>query len=460
MMENLNVELIELAPCKKQLRFELPAEDVDATFAETTKLFQKQANLPGFRKGKAPIAKIESQFAKDIEARVRENLLNDSYRKGIEDNKLKPVLDPDVDEINFAKGQALTFIATVETAPDFELPDYKGLPADRPKLEVTDKNVDHAINHLREGRADYQEQDRPVQDDDHIMVSYTGTSDGKPLTEFAPAARGMTEQSNMPLHVHADAEHDHFIPGFTAQLIGVGKGESKTVEITFPDEFPAQPKLQGLKATYEVTVNQVKEKVLPELNDEFAKAWEADSLEKLREGVREDLVANQEGELKRLVKMQVQSAFAKQLTFAVPESFQQSEMRNAVNQIVRGRRAEGESEEDIEKNKDQITADANAAATDNLRWFFAHKAIAEAEKIEVSREEVLRVAIAQAQQANKDPEAHLKELQENNQIGYIQNSILENKVIELMADHAEITEVDPPEPEEDDHDHGHGHSHG
>ena len=103
---NVKVEIIELAPCKKQLRFELPAEDVDVAFTDTTKQFQKQANLPGFRKGKAPLAKVQVQFAKDIESRVRDQLLNDSYRKGVEDNKLKPILDPEVEEVNFKQGEA------------------------------------------------------------------------------------------------------------------------------------------------------------------------------------------------------------------------------------------------------------------------------------------------------------------------------------------------------------------
>ena len=462
---NLKVELIDLGPCKKQLRFELPAEDVDAAFSDTAKNFQKQANLSGYRKGKAPMAKVQAQFADQIESQVREQLLNDSYRKGIEDNKLRPILNPEVEEVNFKQGEALTFIATVEIEPTFDLPDYKGLPAERPKVEITDQHVDSAIERLREGRAEYQDQDREVKDGDYVNVSFTGTSDGKPLTEFAPTARGMTEQKNMPLHVHADGEHDHFIPGFTQQLIGAKKDDQLTVEVTFPNEFHAQPKLQGIKATYEVTVGQVKEKVLPELDDEFAKGWEAESLEKLREGVRDDLEANQKGDANRLVRMQAQRAFAEKLDFDVPESVQQQEMHGAVNNLVRSRRSAGESEEDIEKAKDQITAEANAAAIDNLRWFFAHKRIAEEEKLEVGREEVIRVIAMQAQQTGKDPQQHIKELADNNQIGHIQNRLLEEKVIDLMAEHATITEIEPPGEEEctdEDcgQDHSHGHSHG
>ena len=441
---NLNVELLDLEPCKKQLRFNLPAEDVNAAFKEVTQQFQKEANISGFRKGKAPLSKVETRFKQQIEEETKKKLLNDSYRKGIEDNQLKPVLDPEIEEVTFKKGEAFSFMVNIETAPEFELPDYKGLPAERAKVEITDKNVEDALNHLREGRAEYKEQDRAIKDNDYINVSFTGTIDGKPITEFSPTARGLSEQKNMPLHVQADGDHDHFIPNFTGQLVGAKKGESRTIEVTFPDEYPAQPKLQNLQATYEVTIDEVKEKVLPELDDEFAKSWNAESIEKLRTGVKEDLEANQKGDAKKEVCRQVRETFASKLDFAVPPSFQQQEMQHAVQSIVRLKRAKNISEEEVEKSKDQITAEANAMALDNLRWLFAHKRIAEEEKIEVSREDVLHEIAMQAQQMGKDPQAHIKELAENNQIGYIQNSLLMQKVVDLMAEHAQITEIDPP----------------
>lgn len=453
---NLKVEVINLAPCKKQLRFELPAEDVDAAFANVTREYRKKANLPGYRKGKAPEAKVAAQFGAQIQERVREQLLNDCYRKGLEDNKVRPILQPEVEEVTFEKGQPLNFLATVETAPEFELPEYKGLPAKKPKMEVTDAAVEAALDKLREGRAEYKEQDRAVQAGDYVVLSYTGTSDGKPLTDFSPTARGMTKQENFPLHVHDD-DHDHFIPGFTKQLIGAQPGDERTVTVTIPDEFPAQPKLQGLEVIYEVKVQQVKEKVLPELNDEFAKTWEADSVEKLREGVRDDLKANQEGEAMSAVRAQVHAELLKTVSFDVPEPVQQNELRIVVESIVRSRRAAGASEEDIEAAKEQITAEANPIAMDRSRWFFIHPLIAEREKIEVSREEVLRVIAMQAQQMGKDPQQHVKELAENNQISAIQNQIREQKVVEFIADNAEIELVDPPEADPSEHDHAHSH---
>ena len=217
----------------------------------------------------------------------------------------------------------------------------------RYEVAVYVSNVDNALDKLREGRAEYKEQERGTQAGDYVVVSFTGTSDGKPLTDFSPTARGMTKQENFPLHVHAD-DHDHFIPGFTKQLIGAKPGEERTVKVTIPDEFPSQPKLQGLNVIYEVKVMQVKEKVLPELTDEFAKSWEAESVEKLREGVRDDLKSNQEGEAMRVVRAQVHEELMKKVSFDVPEPVQQNELRVVVESMVRTRRAGGASEEDIE----------------------------------------------------------------------------------------------------------------
>tara|TARA_B100001123_G_scaffold388049_1_gene463755 strand:+ start:627 stop:2036 length:1410 start_codon:yes stop_codon:yes gene_type:complete len=442
---NLNVELEDLGPCKKQLRFNLPAEDVGVVINEVTKQFQKEANISGFRKGKAPLGKVEARFKQQIEQETKNKLLRDSFRKGIEDNKLRLLYEPEVDpaDVQFGRGDPFSFLVNVETVPDFELPDYKAIPTESPKINVTDKDVESAINHLREGRAEYKSQDREARDGDYINVSFTGTIDGQPVTDFSATARGLTEQKSMPLHVHAEAEHDHFIPNFTGQLIGSKKGESKTIEVTFPDEYPAQPKLQGLKAIYEVTIDEVKEKVLPELNDEFAKSWEAENLDKLLTGVKEDLEANQKGQATQMVRMQAKKAYIEKLTFDVPSSIREQEMQSEIQSIVRRRRAQGDSEEKVEKDKDQITAEANGSAIDNLRWYFAHKRIAEEEKVEVSKEDVLGVVAMQAQQTGRDPQEYIKELAEKKQIGYIQNQLLESKVIDLIAKHADITEIEP-----------------
>ena len=223
----MNAELIELSPCKKQLRVKLDVEEVDQAFERVTGQFRKQANLPGFRKGKAPRDKVESEFKDKIEEEVKQQLMSDAYRRAMDEKELKPVASPDIEEIQFGRGKVLEFMATIETAPDFELPEYKGLPGKRERVEISDDDVEKAINALRDQRGQYENVEREIQDGDFAVVNYTGTSEGKALTEYAPTARGLTEQNKYWLHVHAEAKDDHFIPGFTAQLVGAKAGDKK-----------------------------------------------------------------------------------------------------------------------------------------------------------------------------------------------------------------------------------------
>ncbi len=191
---------------------------------------------------------------------------------------------PDIEEIQFGRGQALQFAATVETAPDFQLPEYKGLPVKRETTSVADEDVDRALNLLRERQISFQTVDRPAASGDVAVVNYTGTCDGKPITDTAPTAKGLTEQKNFWINIEPGA----FIPGFADQLTGAKAGDKRTVNVDFPADF-VTPQLAGLKGVFEVEVVEVKEKVLPPLDEAFAKAYGAESVETLRAGVRTDL---------------------------------------------------------------------------------------------------------------------------------------------------------------------------
>jgi trigger factor len=243
----VNVTVETLAPCKKLLRIEVDAQAVDTAFAETTAGFQREARLPGFRPGKAPREMITRTYAKEIEKEVKKKLMSDAYRRALEEQKIRVIGYPDIEEITFGRGQALQFAATVETAPEFELPEYKGLPVKIEARTVTEADMERALDVLRTQRATYNDVARPVQTGDFVVVNYTGTCDGKPITETAPTATGLTTQKDFWVHV----EKDSFIPGFSEQLIGANAGDKRTVSVDFPAEF-VTPQLAGKKGIYEV----------------------------------------------------------------------------------------------------------------------------------------------------------------------------------------------------------------
>lgn len=432
----MNVTVENLASCRKVVRIEVDAQAVDAMFASITKEFQKQASVPGFRPGKAPVPMVLKKYEADITEEVKRKLISENYRKAMDEQKLDAVGYPDVKEVQFGRGQALKFDATVETAPDFQLPEYKGLPAKREKQAVSDADVEKALNVLREQRLDYKTVERPLASTDIAVVNYTGTCDGKPITEIAPTAKGISEQKGY----WVPADGTQFIPGFAAQILGAKAGDKRTVNIDFPAEFVTQ-ELQGKKGVYEVELVEVKEKVLPELNDELAKSFGAENLEKLREGVRKDLENELAYKLDSSVRNQVVRALMDKLNFDLPESAVAQETKNVVYDIVRENQKRGVGREIIEKEKDQIYGAAAQAAKERVKRAFLFRKIAEKEDIKVANEEVLRRVHTLAGVYQVEPKKFLQDLQKRNGLIEIYDQLASEKVVEFLQKNAAIEEV-------------------
>jgi trigger factor len=432
----VNVTVENLAPCKKLLRVEVDVQTVNATFDIVTKDFQRHASLPGFRAGKAPRTMVENAYGARIEQEVKSKLIGENYRQAVNDQKLRVIVQPDIEEIQFGRNQALQFAATVETEPEFEMPDYKGLPAKRENRVVTEEDIQRAVDVLREQRADYKDVARPVQTGDFVVVNYQGTSEGKPLTEIAPTARGLTEQKNYWLRI----EKDSFIPGFTEQLVGAAGGEKRTVNVDFPADFVAQP-LSGKKGEYAVEVLQVKERVMPELNEEFAKSFGAESLDKLREGVKTDLQNELNFKQSRGVRDQLIRGLLDKVKCDLPETVVNNETRNVVYSIVQENQQRGISKETIEQQKDQIFSVANNSAKDRVKAMFILARIAEKENIKVEQPEVAQRVMAMAQQYQMTVQKLVKQLEERNGFGEIHEQILTAKVLDFLQLHAKIEEV-------------------
>ena len=432
----VNVTVENLAPCRKLVRIEVDAQTVDAQFAAITKDFQKQAALPGFRPGKAPVAMVLKKYEQDIADEVKRKLISDYYRNALEEQKLDVLGYPEIKEGEFGRGKALKFDATVETAPDFQLPEYKGLPAKREAQKVTDEDVAKALDVLRDQRMDYKSVERPLASGDIAVVNYTGTSDGKPITEIAPTAKGLTEQKGFWI----PADGTSFIPGFSAQLMDAKAGDTRTVSVDFPADFVTQ-ELRGKKGVYAVELVEVKEKVLPDLNDEFAKSFGAESLDKLREGVRADLENELTYKLDKSVRNQVVRALMDKVTFDLPASAVAQETKNVVYDIVRENQKRGVGREIIEKEKDQIYAAAAQGAKERVKSAFVFQKIAEKENIKVSNEEILRRVHTLAGVYQVEPKKFLQDLQKRNGLVEIYDQLANEKVVEFLQKNAQIEEV-------------------
>lgn len=436
----MNVTIEELAPCKKLLRIEVPAQEVDTAFNNTAQEFQRQVRLPGFRPGKAPRAMVLKKFEPDILTEVKRRLVPDSYRKALKEHKLNVVGYPDIEEVQFGRGVSLLFNATIETAPDFELPEYKGLPAKVPNSRVTDEDVDKALGILRDRQAKYETVDREAKEGDIAVVNYTGTCDGKPIIETAPTAKGLTEQKNFWVNIARDS----FIPGFSEQLIGAKKGDKRTVTVTFPPDFVTAA-LAGKQGQFEVEIGEVKERRLPEMDQAFAESYGAESPEKLREGVRDDLESELKTKKSRETRNQIIKTMLDAVKFELPEGVVAAETRNVVYQIVQENQNRGVGKEVIEQQKDQIYSAATAGAQERVKAAFIFRKIAERENIKVEQKELnLRVHLL-AEQYKMPVDKFVKDLEKRGGAGEIYDQLMNEKVIRFLEENAKIEEVDPKE---------------
>ena len=434
----MNVTIENLAPCKKLVRVEIEAQKVDETFDTITKEFQREAALPGFRPGKAPRDMVLRKYEKDIQLEVKKKLISDSYKKAVEEQKLDVLGYPDIEEIQFNRGQPLQFAATIETAPEFELPEYKGLPVKREARTVTEADVERALDALREPQVAFNTVDRPIQAGDVAVINYTGASDGKSLAEIAPNAGRLAEQKNF----WVDVPSNSFIPGFADQLLGAKTGDRRTVTVDFPANFMT-PELAGKKAAYEVEVVEVKAKALPPLDEAFAKTYGAESLEKLLAGVRRDLENELSFKQNKSIRNQLVEALLQGVNFELPASAVAQETRNVVYDIVHQNQKRGLSREMIEQQKDQIYSAATHGAKGRLKAAFVMQKIAEKEDIKVSQEEIANRVAQLAGAYQIPPDKFLKDLQKRNGLIEIYDQIMNEKVLDLLQQSARIEDVAP-----------------
>jgi trigger factor len=438
----VNVNIEELGPCKKLVRFEVEPNEVDAALETTMKEFQRHANLPGFRPGKAPKDMVLKRYEKDIEDEVKRKLVSESYQKAVKDHKLEPVGYPDIEEIQFTKGQPFQFAATIETAPKFEMPDYRGLQAKRDIARVTEADIDRAVNALQMQQAKFDKIDRAVQEGDFAVINYSGKAEGKPITEWAPVARGLTEKKNFWIEI----KHDSFIPGFAPQLIGAKAGDKRTVNVEFDKDFVTR-EVAGKKGEFEVEVVEVKERKLPPADEAFAKSYGAASMQELREGIRQDLQNELNTKQRSSIRNQIVGALLSKVNFDLPESVVQAETRDVVYSIVNENQKRGVAKEILDQQKESIYSAANAAAKDRVKADFLFNKIAEREGIRVTAEELRSRIVSLAQVYQMAPDAFYKELEKRNGVADISMQILREKVVDFLQENAKIEDGAPTEAE-------------
>jgi trigger factor len=263
----MKVEVEKQPGSVSKLQIELPPEEVAKEWDAIANSFARFAKIPGYRPGKAPRAVIDKRFRKEIQDELTKKLVSKSYHDAVEQEQLRVASLTNIEDIQFGEDKSMRFRATVVTAPEFELPDYKNIPVQLPDIKVAESEVEAALERLRDQSADFVDvPERALQMGDFAVLDFEGSVDDKPIREIAPeASKNLHGGKKFWLHLAPE----NFLPKFCEQLIGLKPGETRLVIVKLPDDFPVK-ELAGKKADYAVTLREVKEKVLPPIDDALA----------------------------------------------------------------------------------------------------------------------------------------------------------------------------------------------
>ncbi|MFP4639163.1 MAG: trigger factor [Guyparkeria sp.] len=316
---------VELQPAEgltRRLEIEVPANEIDEQVEKRLKDMRGRVRIDGFRPGKAPLSVIRMQYGGRVRDDVVSEVMGQSFQKAVEEKELRVAGQPSIESVEGEAGEALKFVASVEVYPEIDLGDLSRLEVETLTSEVTDEDVDEMIDTLRKQNADWKKVRHKARKGEKVTINFVGKIDGEPFEG------GSAEDVEVILG------EGQMLPDFEKGLTGIKPGEPVTIEVNFPEDYQAEH-LAGKTAEFEIEATKVEEQVLPELDDEFAKKFGAESAEKLREDVRENMERELKQTMRRRNKDRTIEALTDSLEFDVPSALIDDEAVNMRDQFVR-----------------------------------------------------------------------------------------------------------------------------
>lgn len=438
----MNVQLNSISDTRKSLVVSLDKSEVEAEHQAVVGEFTKLARLPGFRPGKAPAAMVIKRFGKEIADEFKQKIVSKAYQTAMEQHKLDVLNIVNVEPGTIEAGLSAAVTVTVDVRPEFQLPDYVGLPTEVAPTEASDEEVDRVIEAMRSDRAEFKVADRAAAKGDYVKLSYTGKVGDQPVAELVPDKQiyGAVPQT----WEEVEGEHEGVIPGLGKHLAGLKTGDKKDIAITFPAEFAAAPALAGKQAVYAVEVQEIRERVLPPLDEAFFKANQADDLDGLKASVRNNLKMQKEYQNRSEQRRQVSDALLEKVDFAAPESLVESETQGVLRQFIEENMRRGVPQEQFEKDKQELVENARKAATRRVKLQLILAKVAEAEKIQVGEQDINNFIYREAMRTNEKPDKLVKDLSKNRDaLRSVQQSIIFDKAVDFLVSKATVTTQQP-----------------
>jgi trigger factor len=420
----VKVAVEELEACKRRLAVEAPVDVVQKEWERAYGRVQKQARLPGFRKGHVPRSLVKLHFADDVRREVAEHLIPDVYRQALTEARIDPVNEPDLQEVKLEENAPLSFVAVVEVKPAIALTEYKGLEVQHAPPPISDDDVTRTVEQMREQQAEFRSVERAAAAGDLVIVDYT----------LAPEA-----------HDPTTANGYHFVVGsgsvmaeIDAAAVGMRAGEKKEITLRFPDDHRMES-LRGKGGTASLKVSEVKEKILPALDDDFAKSLgQFDTLEALRAEVRTQLEARREVEQRRELEDKLVEGALKRHEFTVPDAMVMRQIAHQVEHARERLRRQGVDPDGVQWDYQKLVGELRPGAEQAVRRALLLEAIAEKEEVTVADAEVEAEVDKIAKASQRPAPAVRRMMEKSGDLDSLRHGLRERKTLDFLIQHASI----------------------
>ncbi|ADL08502.1 trigger factor [Thermosediminibacter oceani] len=426
----VNVEKIENNVAT--LKIEVGADEFEKALEQAYKKNVKRFNIPGFRRGKAPRRLIEMHYGPEVFYEdAAEIVLSEAYKKGVEENNLEPVDHPHFDIDQIEKGKGIVATAKVTVKPEVDLGEYKGLEVEKMVYNVTEEDVEKELKALQEKNARLISVERAAQKGDIVIVDLEGFLDGKPLKDG--------KVQNYPMELGSKI----LVEDLEEQIAGMNAGETREVKVTYPADHPNK-ELAGKEVLFKVTLKEIKEKELPVIDDEFAKdVSEFDTLQELKQDIKNKLEERAKSFAESSLRGSILKKLTEQAKVDIPQAMIDREIERLIMDFAFQLRLRGmdlkEYLEASQLSPEEFKAKFQDRAYENVKTSLVLEAVAKAENIEVSEEELDDELSKYAEAAQKSLAEYKKGLKEEN-LEYIKDRILTRKIFDFLKSHAKVTE--------------------
>ena len=422
----MKTEYTDINETQKSIRIEIPTEIVDAEINRIARNYTRQARIPGFRPGKVPPTIVKQRFRDQILHDVMHGLIPRAVDEALQQRGIEPVDTPDIKDVALAEGQPLTFTAAVETVPPFDPGDLSTITLNETSADVSDAAIDQALERLRNQAAKYEPvEGRPVAEGDVIVAD---------IDRQAPDAEpDRHEDVNLELGSPANP------PDFDQNLIGLTPGESKTFTVHFPESYPVQ-EMAGAEVTYTVRLKEIRRKVLPEIDDEFAKdVGEFESLDALRDRIRGDLQTEAEESARRRLRTELLKQLADRVTFTIPASLLERELDRRLEEFARHLMDQGLDPRQAGIDWAQFRESQRDAARAAVASALVLDELARRENLTVSDEDVDKEIEQFAERAGRTPAAVRAQIEKDSGLGRLAAGLRREKAVDFALSRAKMT---------------------